>query len=114
MKSIDWKEVASNAALSKQFSVAVYNRFEALSANSDLQLNNIEEVYSNLISATESVAKDMLPKKLRGKQSRYADYPSVKLARNNLKTVSFEYHQNPSKNKRKHWSWPKRTLTSHI
>ena len=40
IKSIDWKEVASNADLSKQFAVAVYNRFEALSANADLQLNN--------------------------------------------------------------------------
>ena len=31
MKSYDWKEVSSNSTLSKQFSVAVHNRFEALS-----------------------------------------------------------------------------------
>ena len=110
MKSIDWKEVASNADLSKQFSVAVYNRFEALSANADLQHNNIEEIYSNLVSATETVANEILPKKQRGKQSRYADYPSVKSARNKLKNVSSEYHQNPSKNKKKALELAKKNL----
>ena len=73
MEFTDAKEVASNAALSKQFSVAVYNIFEALSANTDLKLNNIEEVYSNLVSATESVAKEMLPKK------QWANSPDIQI-----------------------------------
>ena len=101
MKSIDWKEVASNADLSKQFSVAVHNRFEVLCANTDLHLDNIDEVYSNLVSATECVAKEMLPKKQRGKHSTSSDCPSVKLAREKLKSISLDYHQNPSKNKKK-------------
>ena len=66
MKSIDWKEVSSNSNLSKEFSVAVHNRFEALSPNEELNGNNIDEIYSNLISVTEAVAKEMLPTKVGG------------------------------------------------
>ena len=50
-----------NAALSKRFSIDVYNRFESLSNIDDLNVNNIDEVYSNLITATEDVAKEILP-----------------------------------------------------
>ena len=45
-----------------------------------------------------------------GKQSRYTDYSSVKLARSKLKTVPFEYNQNPSKNKKKALELAKKNL----
>ena len=77
MKSIDWKEVSFNPTLSKSFSVTVYNKFEALSGDIDLNFDNINFTYSNLISATESVAKDMLPVKPRGKQNKSKNFPSV-------------------------------------
>ena len=110
IKSIDWKEVATNPDLSKQFSVAVYNRFETLSGNVDLQLGNIEQIYSNLISATEEVAQEMLPKKQRGKRSESVKCPSVKLARDQLKSISLDYHQNPTKHKKKVLEMAKKQL----
>ena len=36
MKSIDWKKVAGDKNLSSLYSVSVYNRFQELSANSQL------------------------------------------------------------------------------
>ena len=101
MKSIDWKEVSSNQILSNEFSVAVHNRFEALSVDVELNLNNIDEIYSNLISATEEVAKEMLPKKQRGKHNKSKDSPTVKSARDHLKKLSLDYHRNPTKAKKK-------------
>ena len=84
MKTIDWKEVSSNTALCKQFSLAVHNRFEALTIDDELNLENIDKVYSKLMNATETVAKEMLPSKPRGKCSKIRDLPSIKSARENL------------------------------
>ena len=53
MKTINWKEVASNTDLSKSFSVAVHNKFQALSSDHELTHDNIEETYSNIIKSTE-------------------------------------------------------------
>ena len=101
MKFIDWKEVSSNPTLCKEFSVAVHNRFEALNQDDELNLENINKVYSNLISATETVAKEMLPSKPRGKGSKIKDLPSVTSAREKLKKLSLSHHQHPSKTKKK-------------
>ena len=62
MKCFDWKEVARNNVLSKQFSLEVYNRFQSLCDVSDLE-NSLEDTYDSLIACTESVAKEMLPRK---------------------------------------------------
>ena len=51
IKSIDWKEVLSNSNLSKEFSFAVHNRFEALSPNDELNVNNIDEIFESNLSA---------------------------------------------------------------
>ena len=69
MKCFDWKEVASNHALSKSFSIAVHNKFEDLSGQEELNFDNIDVIYSNLITATESVAKEMLPAKPKGNKN---------------------------------------------
>ena len=68
--------------------VAVHNRFEALSPNDELNVNNMDEIYSNLISVTEAVAKEMLPSKIRGKNTKSKDSPSVKSAPDDLKKLS--------------------------
>ena len=114
MKSINWKEVSSNPTLSKEFSVAVHNRFEALSVDDELNLNNINEIYSNLISATEAVAKEMLPKKERGKHTKSKDSPSVKSARDHLKKLSLDYHRSPAKAKKRLLRWPRRNSMNGI
>ena len=62
MKTIDWKEVSSNPVLSKQFTVDVFNKFQPLS-NSDINSDNIDDIYNNLIKSTEEVALATLPKK---------------------------------------------------
>ena len=110
MKSIDWKEVSFNPTLSKSFSVSVYNKFEALSGDIDLNFDNINDIYSNLISATESVAKDMLPVKPRGKQNKSKNCPSVESARAHLKKLSLDHHRNPSKAKKKALELAKKKL----
>ena len=53
------------------------------------------------MSATETVAKEMLPSKPRGKGSKIRDLPSIKSARENLKHLSLAYHQRPSRAKKK-------------
>lgn len=110
MKSFDWKEVSSNSTLSKHFSVAVHNRFEALSGEDELNIDNIDEVYSNLIKATETVAKEMLPLKPRGNGIKSKDTPSVKSARENLKKISLDHHQNPTRAKKKALELAKKKL----
>ena len=62
MKLIDWKAVSSNSVLSKQFSLDVFNKFQSLST-SEINADNIEDVYNTLIESTEEVALATLPKK---------------------------------------------------
>ena len=62
MKTIDWKNVSSNPAVSKQFSIEVFNRFEAL-CDTEINSDNIDEMYGNLIKTTEEVALSSLPRK---------------------------------------------------
>ncbi|XP_029633813.1 craniofacial development protein 2-like [Octopus sinensis] len=62
MKMIDWEEVLSNPDMSKQFTIEVYNTFQSLST-SEIDAENIEEVYSSLIKSTEEVALATLPKR---------------------------------------------------
>ena len=64
MKSIDWKEVASNSHTSKDFDIQGFNKFQLLSTT-DVDTENVEDVYSNLIKSTEEVALATLPKKKR-------------------------------------------------
>ena len=62
MKTIDWKEVSSNTTMFDNFSLEVFNKFQSL-ANSEINSDNIDQVYNNLIKATEEVALATLPKK---------------------------------------------------
>ena len=62
-KTIDWKAVSQNKDLSERFTIAVHNKFEILSSNSEVELGNIDDIYSNLSTATVETATEMLPKK---------------------------------------------------
>ena len=55
MKSIDWKEVSSNPTLSQKFSLKVFNKFSILSSE-DIDSDNIELAYANLVRSTEEIA----------------------------------------------------------
>ena len=95
MKTIDWKEVSFNPDLSKQFALEVYNKFNSLST-SEIDSENIEEVYNSLIKSTEEVALTTLPKKKNRGQSKPSNAPNVIEARNHLKSLSLAYHRSPS------------------
>ena len=95
MKRIDWKEVSSNNQTSKDFAIQVFNKFQSLSAtNGDTE--NVEDVYSNLIKATEEVALATLPKKKRRSESKPSVSKRVVDARIKLKSISSAHHEAPS------------------
>ena len=75
-----------------------------------LNEDNINAVYSNLIEATESVAKEMLPLKPRGKANIVKDCASVNSARESLKEISLDYHRSPTKPKKKALELAKKRL----
>ena len=62
MKTIDWRSVSQDKDLSARFSIAVHNKFQILSSNSELELGKIDDIYSNLSSAIIETATEMLPK----------------------------------------------------
>ena len=99
MKTIDWKEVSTNIDMSKQFTLDVYNKFQSLSI-SEVNTDNIEEVYNNLVKSTEEVAMATLPKKKSRVQSKPSHSAGVIEARNHLNSVSLAYHHSPSQSRR--------------
>ena len=74
MKTIDWKTVSANSALSKQFSLDILNKFSSLST-CDISSDNIEDVYGTLIQCTEDVALETLPKKEKNSQIKSSTHP---------------------------------------
>jgi len=66
MKRIDWKEVSTNSKMSKDFAIQVFNKFQLLSTT-DVDTENVEDIYLKLIKSTEEVALATLPKKKRRK-----------------------------------------------
>ena len=95
MKRIDWKEVSTNSELSKNFAIQVFNKFQSLSS-SEINADNVEEIYSHLIKSTEEVALATLPKKKTRSQSKPSASVKVADARCKLKSSSLAYHKHPS------------------
>ena len=95
MKKIDWKEVSSNSDLSKNFAIQVFNKFQSLST-SEIDSDNVEEVYSNLIKSTEEVALATLPRKKTRSQNKPSASEKVADARCKLKSFSLAYHRFPT------------------
>ena len=56
MKAI-LEKVTSDKDLSSFYSISVYNRFQELSPNSNIDSDNIENIYNNLIKANEEVSQ---------------------------------------------------------
>ena len=77
--------MSSDPVLSNQFTVDVFNKFQLL-FNSDINSDNIDDIYNNLIKSTEEVALANLPKK----NNKCKNKPS------HLKKVSLTYHRRPS------------------
>ena len=95
MKKIDWKEVSSNKDSSKDFAIQVFNKFQSLST-SEINSENVEEVYSHLIKSTEEVALATLPQKKTRSQLKPSASEKVADARCKLKSSSLAYHQSPT------------------
>ena len=55
--------------MSKDFAIQVFNKFQILSST-DVDTENVEDVYSKLIKSTEEVALATLPKKKRRSESK--------------------------------------------
>ena len=66
-------------------------------SSSEINSDNIEDVYNTLIKSTEEVALATLPKKERKTKEKPSNSSSVNEARIHLKTVSLNYHRLPSK-----------------
>ena len=98
-KCFDWKEVARNKVLSKQFSLEVYKfsrSFQSLCDVSDLT-NSLEDTHDSLIACTEGDAKEMLPRKKKPVRNEAEKSTPVANARVKLKEISLKYHKNPSR-----------------
>ena len=85
MKCFDWKEVAMEKVLSQNFSLEVYNRLHSL-CNADLA-ELIEDTYDTLISCTEEVAKEMLPRKKKSQSYEPASLTSQGKIKSNFTKV---------------------------
>ena len=96
MKTIDWRSVSQDKDLSARYSIAVHNQFQILSSNSELELANIDDIYSNLSSATIETATEMLPKKKAAARKSASITIIVSEARERHKHASLAYHAKPS------------------
>ena len=95
MKRIDWKEVSSNSQTSKDFVIQVFNRFQSLSTT-DINSENVEDVYEIVIKSTEEVALATLHKKKNRSQLKPSSSRRVADERSRLKSISLAYHKTPS------------------
>ena len=77
----------------------MFNKFQPLS-NSDINSDNIDDIYNSLIKSTEEVALATLPKKKNKCKNKPFQHPSVIQAREHLKNVSLAYHRTPSASSR--------------
>ena len=85
MKTIDWKNVTNDKELTTKYNVAVYNKFHELSDNKPLELENINEIYTNLSQAAEDIALELLPKKKKANIHQPCSTIKVTEARERLK-----------------------------
>ena len=92
MKEVDWKLVASNDKISKEYAIEVKNRFDALSQPS----KDSETIYNNLIVCTEEVALSTLKKK-KVTQSPLSAHTLVKCARKAVYAAKKLNEDKPSK-----------------
>ena len=63
MKAIDWKTVSLDKDLSNRFAIEVQNRFQPFLSAHELELENLDGIYSTLSNLTVETATEMLLKK---------------------------------------------------
>ena len=95
MKSIDWKQVSANPPLSQQFTIEVFNRYQALEME-DINTDNIDIAYDNLIKLTEEVALSTLPKRKSRSKVTPGNSNIVKQAQESLRNISQKYNAAPT------------------
>ena len=97
MKTIDWKPLIE---IFQRNIVSVHNKFQLLTNNQPLELDNLEQTYANLIQVAEEVALEQLPKKKRANKHQPNKSINVVEAREKLKNISLKYHKHPTQNKK--------------
>jgi|TARA_B110001454_G_scaffold215734_1_gene237708 exonuclease III len=90
MKQVDWQQVTADKSLTKDYTLAVKNRFDALKTSDD----TTEEIYSKIITSVEEIALDSLPKKPKKKVTPLSSHHLVKEAREQLVHAQREYVSN--------------------
>ena len=99
LKGIDWKATASNSDICNRFTTEVYNRFSNLFVE-DLNKDNIEVAYSHLISTTEKVALEQVPRNKKRNHYEFTHSPTVTIARENLQLASARYNAAPTRRRK--------------
>ena len=74
----------------------MHNKFQILSSNNEVELGNMDDIYSNLSTAIVETATEMLSKKKSVTRYLPSHTKIVSEARNKLKSASLNYHAKPS------------------
>ena len=73
----------------------VFNKFSILSSE-DIDSENIESAYENLVRSTKEIAISALPKRSDKFKSKPSNSDTVLEARASLKSITQNYHQTPT------------------
>ena len=92
MKEIDWKYVNATPEVSSAFTLEVRNRFDALAKPDD----DVETSYNNLISATQEIALEKLPKK-KQKEKPLSNHALINVARKAVREAAAKHELNPTR-----------------
>ena len=93
MKEGDWKYVNATPEVSSAFTLEVRNRFDALAKPDD----DVETSYNNLISATQEIALEKLPKKKKQKEKPLSNHALINVARKAVREVAAKHELNPTR-----------------
>ena len=93
MKEIDWKYVYATPEVSSAFTLEVRNRFDALAKPDD----DVETSYNNLISATQEIALEKLPKKKKQKEKPLSNHTLINVARKAVREAAAKHELNPTR-----------------
>ena len=96
VKEIDWKYVNATPEVSSAFTLEVRNRFDALAKPDD-----DVETYNNLISATQEIALEKLPKKKKQKEKPLSNHALINVARKAVREAAAKHELNPTRSSQK-------------
>ena len=93
MKEIDWKYVNATPEVSSAFTLEVRNCFDVLAKPDD----DVETSYNNLISATQEIALEKLPKKKKQKEKPLSNHALINVARKAVREAAAKHELNPTR-----------------